>query len=42
MHIIHESNEENAENFKSSERYFPLCFTSVQLLREKNYKIRSQ
>jgi hypothetical protein len=37
MHNNHDSNEENAENFKVSEKSLPLCFSSFQFLRE-NYK----
>jgi hypothetical protein len=33
VHINHGSNEENEENFKVSENYFPLCFSSFQFLR---------
>ena len=42
MHINHDSNEENPKVFKVSESYFPLCFTSFQLLRENFPKIRNQ
>ena len=34
MHINYDSNEKNAENFKVSEKYVPLCFSSFQFLRE--------
>ena len=37
MHSNHDSNEENAENSKVSEKSLPLCFSSFQFLRE-NYK----
>ena len=42
MHINHDRNEENLENFKASERSLPLFFTSFQLLRENFPKIRNQ
>ena len=37
VHNNHNSNEENAENFKVSENSLPLCFSSFQFMRE-NYK----
>ena len=42
MHINHDNNEENPENFKAGKRPLPLCFNSFQLLREKFPKIRNQ
>ena len=42
MHINHDSNEKNVENFKASERSFPLCFASFQFLTESFPKIRNQ
>jgi hypothetical protein len=33
MYINHDSNEENVENFKVSENYLPLCFSSFQFLK---------
>jgi hypothetical protein len=33
VHINHDKNEENAENYEVSEKSFPLCFSSFQFLR---------
>ena len=37
VYINHDINKENTENFKVSEKSFPLCFSSFQFMRE-NYK----
>jgi len=34
VHIDHDNNEQNAENFKVREKYLPLCFSCFQFLRE--------
>jgi hypothetical protein len=34
LHNNHDNDEENAENFRVREKYFPLCFSSFQFLRE--------
>jgi hypothetical protein len=34
LHNNHDSDDENAENFRAREKSLPLCFSSFQILRE--------